>query len=388
MRRIPRHLPEVALALVSAASVLLALEGACRVWAWRENRRSFERAMAQARPPSPRATVTLAGLIRPSADARIVYELWPGIDVLFDDSGRGRPVRVVTSGAGFRGRDHPVAKAPPARRIVGLGDSLMFGWGIEQGQDYLSLLETELARSGTGTWEAINTAVPGYNTAMEVETLEAKGLRYRPDLVVLGFCPNDASLPNFILPRRDPTSLGESFLLAFARNRLRPGPSGDALLVAPRRGDDRAFEDDPSRVPLAYRGIAGWEAFEGSLRRLLGLGERHGFRTLVVAFSPETTDERKARGLRTAAGLGFPVLDVGEAEAAYMREHGILRYVGSPLTVSAEDPHPSPLSHALAAAEIQCWMWREGLLEGSTDTPAAGQGVTSITPWTRRCGIS
>jgi lysophospholipase L1-like esterase len=359
MRGSDRRLPEVALALASTLIALLVLEAGFRSWACYESRYSFEQTMARAHPPSPHATVTLAGLIRPSADRRIVYELWPSIDVLFDDSQSGQPVRVVTNAAGFRGRDYPIEKPPHARRIVGLGDSLMFGWGVEQGQDYLSLLE---ARLGPAAWQAINTAVPGYNTAMEVETLEARAHRYQPDLVVLGFCANDASLPNFILPRTQPTSMQGSFLLEFVRGRLRPVSNGDALIAAPRRNDGRAFEDDPARVPPAYRDIVGWEVVDRSLRRLQSLGGEHGYRLLVVAFSPETTDERKARGLRMAAEIGLPVLDVGAAEAAYMRARGIDRYIGSPLTVSARDAHPSPISHALAAAAIECWMWREGML--------------------------
>jgi hypothetical protein len=204
---------------------------------------------------------------------------------------------------------------------------------------------------------------------MEVETLEAKGLAYRPDLVVLGFCANDASLPNFILAQRDTLSLRESFLVDFVRGRFEPPPGGDALVRAPRRGDDRAFEDDPSRVPSAYRPIAGWEAFDRALRRLRSLGQGHGFRILVVAFSQDATDERKERGLRAATELGLPILDFGKAEAAYMRAHGIAAYVGSVLTVSAQDPHPSPLSHGIAAAELLGWMAREGLVAPQAGPP-------------------
>lgn len=367
MRGSRRRLPEVALALASVVVAVLALEAGFRVWGWYQNRRSFARTMARAHPPAPHATVTLAGLIRPSANPRIVYELWPRIDVLFDDSGRGRPARVVTNEAGFRGRDYPLEKPPLVRRIVGLGDSLMFGWGVDQGQDFLSLLETRLS-TGRATWQAINTAVPGYNTAMELATLETKALAYRPDLVVLEFCGNDASLPNFILPRPQATSWRQSFLLEFVRGRLRPASIGDALVIAPRRGDDRAFEDDPNLVPSAYRDIAGWDAVERSLRRLRFLGEGHGFHTLVVAFSPETTDGRKARGLRMAEALGLPVLDIGVAEAAYMHAHQIDHYAGSTLTISARDAHPSPISHALAADAIECWIWGQGLLPGAPST--------------------
>jgi hypothetical protein len=45
-----------------------------------------------------------------------------------------------------------------------------------------------------------------------------------------------------------------------------------------------------------------------------------------------------------------------------MRAHGIQAYVGSALTVSAQDGHPSPLSHGVVAAELLGWMAREGLV--------------------------
>ena len=169
--------------------------------------------------------------------------------------------------------------------------------------------------------------------------------------------------PNFILAQNDVLSLHESFLAGFVRGRFEPPPGGDALALAPRRGDDRAFEDDPSRVPSAYRPIAGWEAFERALHRLRNLAEIHGFRILVVAFTQEATDERKDRGLRIAAELGLPILDFGKAEAAYMRAHGIAAYPGSVLTVSGQDAHPSALSHGIAATELLAWMTSEGLVD-------------------------
>jgi lysophospholipase L1-like esterase len=362
MRRSVRLVSEVTLALASVAGTLLALEGGLRLWAWRESGRTFERAMARARPPAPHATVTLAGLIRPSADARIVYELWSAMDVLFDYAHDGRPIRVVTNAAGFRGRDYPLEKARAVRRIVGLGDSLMFGWGVEQGQDYLSLLEARLAGSGE-RWEAVNTAVPGYNAAMEVETLKAKALRYRPDLVVYGFCANDASLPNFIRPLRSPLSLREVFLWEFLRSRFkREIEPDDALVAAPRRGDNHAFEDDPSRAPDGYRDITGWRAYDRALGELEELGRRNGFRTIVVSFGPGSDDPRQERGLRSAAELGLRIVDVGKAQAGFMRARGIVEYAGSALTLSATDLHPSPLSHQLAADALLAAMVGEGLV--------------------------
>jgi hypothetical protein len=350
--------------LLAAASLLAALalvEGGLRVHAYVAGRAGFDAAMAASRQPRAGATVRLGEIIRPTGDPRIVYELWPALDVVFD-TGTGARSRVRTSAEGFRSPDLPVEKRG-RRRVVGIGDSLMFGWGVDQGADYVAVLERRLNEGAAEpVWEAINTAVPGYNAAMEVETLEAKVLKYEPDLVVYGFCPNDASLPNFIVSARDPLSWRESFLWSFVRGRLHPElETGDALVEAPRREDDLAFEDDPARAPERYRAITGWDAYGHALEELRELGRVHGFRTIVLAFVPGP-DTRKERGLRKAVELGFPVVDVGETQAAWMREHGVATYAGSALTVNAQDLHPSPLSHELAADELLNAMTGLGLV--------------------------
>jgi hypothetical protein len=361
------------LATASLLAVLALVEAALRVRSAVAARTGFDAAMAASKAPRAGATVRLGEIIRPSADARIVYELWPGMDVVFD-TGTGARSTVRTSAEGFRSREVPIEKAGHRLRVAGLGDSLMFGWGVDQGADYLSVLQRRLNESATGTtWEALNTAVPGYNAAMEVETLKTKVLKYRPDVVVYGFCPNDASLPNFILSSPDPLSWRESFLWGFVRGRLHPElETGDALVAAPRRGDDLAFEDDPARVPERYRAITGWDAYGRALEELRELGRAHGFRTIVLAFVPGSDDPRKERGLRRAADLGLPVVDVGETQAAWLRDHAVRTYAGSPLTVSATDLHPSPLSHELAADELRKKIAEFGLVAPSEDGAAPG----------------
>src|SRR5215510_14268445 len=148
------------LAAASLVAILALLEGGFRVQAFVAGQKGFDAAMAASREPRAGATVRLGGIIRPSADARIVYELWPGMDVVFD-TGTGAHSTVRTSAEGFRSREVPIDKAGHRLRVAGLGDSLMFGWGVDQGADYLSVLERRLNEGGTGaTWEALNTAVP------------------------------------------------------------------------------------------------------------------------------------------------------------------------------------------------------------------------------------
>ncbi len=45
-------------------------------------------------------------------------------------------------------------------------------------------------------YEIINLAIPGYNTVQELILLKEWGFTYRPDLIIVGFAPNDADLYN------------------------------------------------------------------------------------------------------------------------------------------------------------------------------------------------
>ena len=99
-------------------------------------------------------------------------------------------INYATNNDGLReDYDYALEKPPGVRRVVLLGDSFVFGWGLHlehtMSHQLISLLD------GT-KWEVLNMGVPAYNTANEVLFLEERGLKYHPDVVVLMYHPNDA----------------------------------------------------------------------------------------------------------------------------------------------------------------------------------------------------
>lgn len=80
---------------------------------------------------------------------------------------------------GLRDEDYGYNKT--RKRIVVLGDSHTWGFGINDSQRYSEILERELGV------EVINMGVAGYGTDQEYLTLMLEGARYKPDLVVVGF---------------------------------------------------------------------------------------------------------------------------------------------------------------------------------------------------------
>jgi hypothetical protein len=100
-------------------------------------------------------------------------------------------VDVAINSDGLRDREISVARTPGTTRIMMLGDSLTFGWGVPAENTYSKRLETKLREAGHSV-EVINTGVGNYNTSMEVEYFLTRGAKYRPDIVVLNYFINDA----------------------------------------------------------------------------------------------------------------------------------------------------------------------------------------------------
>jgi hypothetical protein len=92
---------------------------------------------------------------------------------------------VSMNSAGHRGREHARAKPEGVLRILLLGDSTSWGWGVDDDQAFAHLVEQQL------DVEVINLAVPGYSTDQQLLQLEREGWDWDPDLVLLGVVHND-----------------------------------------------------------------------------------------------------------------------------------------------------------------------------------------------------
>jgi hypothetical protein len=340
--------------LLAGASLacFVLLEIALRVHAEWRSTGVLEDAYRNARNPPRGASATLGDVVRPSPDPQIIYELKPNLDVVF----KGQPLR--TNGRGWREEEIRDDKPPGVIRIVGIGDSYMFGSGVRVEDRYMDRLEAGLNASfPAGRWQTVALAAPGYDLAQELAVLRRYGLAYHPDLIIYGYVGNDHCLPNFVLPREPFLSL-ESFVARYARNawsRVTGGPGGGAedVELRPRCGDKRAFDIcRPEDAPPRYRGHVGQANLVEHSLELARLAQ--DLRVPLVIFAP-LQDARKKKYFdlareKTKDYDKIYVYEFLDEFAAYLKAGGYADYRHSPLAISERDNHPSPAGHDLIAS--------------------------------------
>ncbi|NNL87128.1 MAG: hypothetical protein HKP27_15805 [Myxococcales bacterium] len=97
----------------------------------------------------------------------------------------------TTNAQGFRDtEDYSHAKSPELLRVVVLGDSHTEGFEVRQSATYPEVAERALIRGGRVA-QVMNTGISGFSTAEALVFLEQEGVRYEPDVVVLGLFAND-----------------------------------------------------------------------------------------------------------------------------------------------------------------------------------------------------
>ena len=96
---------------------------------------------------------------------------------------------------GLRDVEHATSKPAGVFRILGLGDSFTYGVGVRFEETYLARLERMLnERAGDHPRvEIIKGGIPRFFPQSERLLLEHSGAAFQPDLIVVGFLPNDVA---------------------------------------------------------------------------------------------------------------------------------------------------------------------------------------------------
>ena len=301
------------------------------------------------------------------ADEELGWKLRPGRE---DEYGG---VRVRINERGLRGPELPFEKPPENLRILWLGDSVTFGYGVEATAALFPYRVAELLapRIGRGI-ESVDAGVGGYSPWQERAWLEREGWRYEPDLVVVGFVLNDLTEP-LSLARYG--GAGEGWQLArSARGVLDRWFSASALVTALREGVAAVrFGRDVQRgAAWAEAGSVlklvsqpdhaiwekSWQIAESNLTRIFVSARERGVGAALVVFpyafqleAPRRTARPQRRLVAFAREQGVPVLDLLPLLAGRP---------GPPLFLDAS--HLSEEGHAVVADLVGAFLLEQGLL--------------------------
>jgi lysophospholipase L1-like esterase len=281
---------------------------------------------------------------------------------------------------GLRGPDVVAAKAPGIFRVLLLGDSFTFGYGVDDDSTYGVQLERLFRARGAecDQIQVLNGGVNGYNTSQEISFLRRVGLTLEPDLVVLGFTPND------IMTQTEAKAMLQWPLLKewLARSAL-------YQFVAPRlkailfRRAGRAYEDtlalfvhDDSLLNSRA------EILRTELAEVRQLGTRYNFQSVVVVFPfagqayALQPGDWPPRVIREATSQNqLPLLDLLPAfhDAVH---HGEAAFLDEPTQ------HPNGYGHQIAAANLYAFLRDHRLVPAcSLDHRVEVQsGMAQVTP--------
>ncbi len=142
----------------------------------------------------------------------------------------GKGKFVNSNSRGLRGRsEYSYSRTPGKERILVLGDSFTFGTDVSDDETYSHYLQSSLSNA-----EVLNFGVQGYGQDQILLYLQKEGVKYHPDIVVLGFMFMDTyrNLWNFF---------------AFAKPKFEMTPGGLKLTDVPVPTPEQVLAREPYR---------------------------------------------------------------------------------------------------------------------------------------------
>lgn len=238
--------------------------------------------------------------LKPNLDVRVVN---PFNDI---EVARGATFHLTSNSDGFRGPEFAPPK-PGVLRVVSLGDSSTFGWGVDPEYTYEELLARRLSEGGRRA-EVFNLGMPGTTSRHGLGVLAHYAAPLKPDVVIVSFGANDARLA--IVPAADELGVDDTWLggARWTLLRLRTFQLARRMIfswydpfAAARKAGGAPAKPLVKAVPVAD--------YVTNLRRLRGHATVIGARTVFLSVC--TPDEYVDAMRQTADRLGVPFVDAG-----------------------------------------------------------------------------
>jgi hypothetical protein len=295
--------------------------------------------------------IVLEGALR----LKVMLAPSPGAD--FSNASWSR-LHVHLNGKGWRDVDHTIARSPGTRRLLVIGDSFAFGWGIPQLDARLGEQTAAKLTNMTGEhWESINASIQARNTLDEI-TFVKQMLPYHADVVLLIYVFNDI---DYVAPE-----------VSF---RLSPIEQYYPWWVLYR--NSYLAQEVIARVRLLDYRLAGWPHSDPYMNaalvsrhlqdvsRFIAIAGQDGALVKVVPFDLPSAPyyrDRYTAFIQQAETAGIPVCSL---------QHTFDGQSLQALTLNAIDAHPNELANRLAADSVVRCLAQDGIHGASSLAPLA-----------------
>ncbi len=257
----------------------------------------------------------------------------------------------ISPGGCVRPREYPYEKGGKVFRIIGLGDSFTFGQGVDLTDTYLKKLEVKLNQNSHSLkYEVINTGHCGLNTVRELGILKSEGMKYGPDLIIIGYCLNDSEIESYqlkrLLPQRIERLLKWSYFYFFVKYRVN--------LVIMKILHDKNYDYYLNLYPPNNE--KGWEMFVSAMNEIgrIGRGKNIPVLLVIIPLMENFEKYKYARAHQQVAEVGkesgMIVLDLLPDFIRFAES--IPDYGPALLLANPSDGHPGIIAHQIISEAI------------------------------------
>jgi len=275
-----------------------------------------------------------SNFVRPSKNPLIIQELNPNTEQLFDGFFVRLPTTVVKINSdGFRDHEYSIEKPNNTFRIIVLGDSIAFGWGLNISDTWLKQLERKLNNIDSDIhFEVLNFGVPGYNTLQEVEMFKEKGIKYKPDLIIVQFLHNDIMNGSRIqeLNVIEIQKLNKSF----------PNLSKEQIFSYAVINASKLYEEELNNKPFEET----WKIVNDSLHELINLTVKKNIHLMIIAWDIFNSSRQMDALKELVNEYNFYLMDL--QDSVYPK------YDYSKMILHPKDQHPSKFACNVISDEL------------------------------------
>lgn len=297
-------------------------------------------------------------------DEVLDYRLIPNSSWIYNN------LRYQINQHGWRDDEHDHQKPVNTFRIVVLGDSVTHGYGVNVESTYAKQLEKKLNAlpQSQYTYEVILIALEGINTEQEAHLLEIEGIKYHPNIVIIGYVLNDpangSSLELAMLHAQGRNWKGKlkqfaakSSLIHYTYKALKKSYWRLAIVFGKEDREDIARND---YLSMFYENTDMWNRVLDAFSKIQRIAQQQNIPVIVIIFPIlHNLDNYQWKAIHSqvqqaAQGYGLRVIDLLDYYQTYP-QHKLQVYNG-------DNIHPNQLGHEVASQALYQYLLENQLI--------------------------